>query len=915
MTAPIDKALAASQFVRRAREQFPQRFEQWKTSGLFEHAPAAGELQREVVGARVTGTSEPDFMRALRELRLREMVRITVRDLSGLAQLDQTLAHLSDLADACCEAALLFAQGRLVERHGIPRDEQGREVRPVVLGMGKLGGRELNFSSDIDLIWAYVAAGTTDGERPISNEEFFGKLAQDAGRILSEQTQDGFVFRVDTLLRPFGSAGALAWSFDALENYYQEHGREWERYALVKARPVAGDFAGGERLLKSLQPFVYRRYLDFNAVGSLRELKRMIAEEVGRKGQRDNIKLGAGGIRELEFIVQAFQLVRGGQEPKLRDNRLRPVLRYLGEAGHLPPQAAAKLDECYVFLRRLENAIQMYADQQTHALPVTDEARAALCIALDFTDWPALAARLGEVRDFVQQEFERVFKEPPREAAGSPLSHAVTSLWNGAQDAATTAEVLRGLGFPEAPEEVCTALLSLREARMVRGLGETALQRLTALLPMLLDECIQEVRPDIAAKRVLDVVQAIAGRSTYLTLLRDNAVARRHLTRLCSASPWMTQMLARSPMLLDQLLDPRTLYAPPARNELQNELNELCVHLHPGDIEAGMDVLRRFRQENMLRIAACDLAGQLPLRKVCDHLTWLAETVLTRALELSWAELRARYGEPANPAFAIVGYGKLGGIELGYGSDLDLVFVFDGDADAQTQGSMRTITAGEFYVKLAQRVIHWLSTQTPAGRAYEVDMELRPSGASGLLVSSLKGFRDYQLQQAWTWEHQALARARAVAGHASLREGFGHVRVEALTRVRDPNVLKREVLEMRARMHQHLEKRAPGRFDLKQAPGGMTDLEFITQFLVLREAARVPALVEWSDNRRQLEALARTGVIKPEEEARLVEIYDAYRAWFHARDLQQADHLAEDGLFRTERSDIQALWQKYLLDA
>ena len=911
----LDRIFAASRFVSAARERDPARFEQWRNTGLFENAPDADALRREILDGAAAGATEAEFMRALRELRLREMVRVTVRDLCGLAQLDQTLAHLSDLADACCEAALRFAGAQLQQRYGTPRDEQGREVRAVVLGMGKLGGRELNFSSDIDLIWAYTTAGSTDGERPISNEEFFGKLAQDAGRILSTQTQDGFVFRVDTLLRPFGSAGALAWSFEALENYYQEHGREWERYALIKARPVAGDLAGGERLLKSLQPFVYRRYLDFNAIGSLRELKRMIAEEVGRKGQRDNVKLGAGGIRELEFIVQAFQLVRGGQDPRLRDNRLRPVLRYLGEAGHLPQQTAAQLDECYVFLRRLENAIQMYADQQTHALPVAEDARAALCIALDFTGWSALAARLREVRDFVQQEFERVFREPPREAAGSPLSRAVTSLWDGAQDAATTAEVLRGLGFPEAPEEVCTALLALRDARMVRGLGEPALRRLTALVPMLLAECVQETQPDIAAKRVLDVVQAIAGRSTYLALLRDNAIARRHLTRLCSASPWMTQMLARSPMLLDQLLDPRTLYAPPQRDELQTELGELCSHLHPGDTEAGMDLLRRFRQENMLRIAACDLAGQLPLRKVCDHLTWLAETVLTRALELAWVELRARHGEPAQPAFAIVAYGKFGGIELGYGSDLDLVFVFDGDADAQTQGGPRTITAGEFYAKLAQRVIHWLSTQTPAGRAYEVDMELRPSGASGLLVSSLKGFRDYQLQQAWTWEHQALARARAVAGHASLREGFERVRVEALTRARAAAALRREVLEMRARMHQHLEKHSPGRFDLKQGSGGMTDLEFITQFLVLREAARLPALVEWPDNRRQLEALARASVIKPEEEIRLVEIYDAYRAWFHSQDLQQADHLAEDELFRPERSDIQALWQKYLLDA
>jgi glutamate-ammonia-ligase adenylyltransferase len=907
----LDKVFAASRFVARVRDRAPETFAGWQAKGLFDRAATASELAGAAMDAAGASATEAEVMRALREVRAREMVRVVVRDLSGAASLEQTLAHLSDLADACCAAALSFAHARLRERFGTPRDDQGRQARPVVLGMGKLGGRELNFSSDIDLIWAYTAPGMTDGARAIANEEFFGKLAQDVGRILSEKTEHGFVFRVDTLLRPFGSAGTLAWHFDAMESYYQEHGRDWERYAMIKARPIAGDLAAGADLLEALRPFVYRRYLDFNAIGGLRELKRMIAEEVSRKNLHDNIKLGAGGIRELEFIVQAFQLVRGGQEPALRDNRLRTVLRHLGEAGHLPAPTAQRLDECYVHLRRVENAIQMYEDQQTHALPASAEARTALCAALGYESWSRFESVLDEVRDFVQTEFDRVFRAPQSETE-SALERDVAAFWRETLDQRATIESLRAHGFATSPEIVCDAIAELRESRMVRALPESAMRKLSALLPLLLSDCAKEKQPEMAARRVLQVVQAIAGRSTYLTLLRESAGARSQLTRQCAASPWMTTLLARSPALLDQLLDARTLYSPPQRAEMQAELDTQFAQIESDDTEAGMDALRRFRQESMLRIAACDLAGQLELRKVCDHLTWLAETILERALRCAWDEMTTRHGEPPDAAFAIAGYGKLGGIELGYGSDLDVVFLYDGAAEAETNGT-RPITAGEFYARLVQRIVHWLATRTTADRAYEVDMELRPSGRSGLMVSSLDGFRQYQLGDAWTWEHQALTRARAVAGGADLRKRFEDVRLEALTRPRDAGKLKHDIIDMRTRMRTHLEKHEPGRFDLKQGEGGMVDIEFITQYLVLKHAARIPALVEYSDNRRQLEALVRAGLIPPEQETRVIGIYDAYRAWFHARDLQQADDLAEDASFRAERAAIQSLWQKHLL--
>jgi [glutamine synthetase] adenylyltransferase / [glutamine synthetase]-adenylyl-L-tyrosine phosphorylase len=907
----LDKVLAASRFAARVSERDPARVASRRNSGWFATAPGEGEIGAFVRESVAGCTDEAQLMHCLRRCRDEVMLKVIWRDIAEHAPLDEVLGALSDLADACCESALQFAQARLQQRFGIPRGDDGAQARPVILGMGKLGGRELNFSSDIDLIWTYTEPGATDGARSISNEEFFAKLALDTGRILSEKTEHGFVFRVDTLLRPFGSAGALAWHFDAMENYYQEHGRDWERYAMIKARPIAGDVVAGRSLLDALRPFVYRRYLDFNAIGGLRELKRMIADEVARKSLDDNIKLGAGGIRECEFIVQAFQLVRGGQEPRLRDNRLRPVLRYLGEAGHLPVATTQRLDECYVFLRRAENAIQMYEDQQTHALPRDETARAALCAALDFSSWSAFETKLADVRGFVQEEFQRLFRAPEQQSGLSDLERGIGALWLE-DDVAAATGALRAQGFATSPQSVCDVIVDLRESLIVRTLPETAMRKLTALLPPLLADCAAEKAPEVAAARVLEVVKSIAGRSTYLTLLRESPVARAHLTRLCAASPWMTSLLARSPVLLDQLLDPRSLYAPPQRAEMDAELQSQCADIKPGDTEAGMDVLRRYRQEAMLRIAASDLAGQLPLRKVCDHLTWLAETILAQALRFAWDEMKERHGEPPDAAFAIAGFGKLGGIELGYGSDLDLVFLFDGDAEGETTGA-KPVTAAVFYARLVQRIVNWLATRTHADRAYEVDMELRPSGRSGLMVTSFKGFREYELGDAWTWEHQALTRARAVAGHDPLRARFEDVRIEVLTRPRDRDKLKKDVIEMRAKMRGHIERREPGRFDLKQGEGGMTDLEFLTQYLVLRDAAQIPALVQFSDNRRQLEALAKAGVITPEEETRVIEIYDAYRAWFHARDLQQADHLAEDAAFRDERAVIRSLWQKYLL--
>ncbi|GAC1622374.1 MAG: bifunctional [glutamate--ammonia ligase]-adenylyl-L-tyrosine phosphorylase/[glutamate--ammonia-ligase] adenylyltransferase [Nevskia sp.] len=885
----------------------------WLTGEFARSLPPVAERLR---AALAEIADEPALLRALRQFRNREMARIAVRDIGGLAALDETLQALSDLADAAIDAALERAAAVLQSRHGQPREAEGALATPFVLGMGKLGGRELNFSSDIDLIFGYSAAGDTDGARSLSNEEYFAKLARETARLLSMPTEDGFVFRVDTLLRPFGSVGAMALSLSAFEDYYQTHGREWERYAMIKARPCAGDRAAGQRLLDRLRPFVYRRYFDYNALGNLRELKALIDRDAQAKGAADNLKLGPGGIREIEFMVQLFQLTRGGQDARLRDARLRPVLRHLGESGLMAPATAAALDAAYALLRRCENAVQLHADQQTHVLPADEPRRAALAAALDLPDYAAVLAQLAPARERVRREFETLFSAPEDGAPAARFSAAVGQAWDSAVE---SEDALRAQGFGARAADVGTALADLRQSRLVRALSEASQQRLRELLPLLLGECAAQAGPATAALRALEVVAAVSGRSTYLSLLRESATARLQLVRLCAASPWITALLARTPALLDTLLDARLAAEAPSREALHAELGAKFERVGSDDVEAQMELLRRYRQEMTLRIAAADLAGSLPLVQVSDRLTWLAEAIVAQTLACVWAQLAAQFGTPCRAdgtraTFAVIAYGKFGSIELGYGSDLDLVFVYDTDApEAPTTGGARSLAPADFFARLAQRFVHLLATLTPAGRAYEIDLQLRPSGNSGLVVSALSSFARYQRESAWTWEHQALLRARPVAGDAGLCAAIAEVRREVLMRPRDAARLSREVVEMRAKMRASLEQRKAGRWDVKHGLGGLVDAEFLTQYLCLRDAHGGAALIEYTDNWRQLEALAAKGRVPAPEKDALLQAERAYRGWLHRQSLQQADALADEAHFAHEAAAVIAAWQHHLI--
>lgn len=861
---------------------------------------------------------EATFMRWLRQQRHREMLRWIWRDVNGLCSVQELTRELSDFADVCIELARQRAHAELVARHGEPvGEESGVAQRMSVIGMGKLGAQELNLSSDIDLIFVYPEAGETAGPASISNHEFFVRQGQKIVRLLDAQTEDGFVFRVDMRLRPWGDGSALASSFASMETYYEQHGREWERYALIKARICAGDQERGQEMMRALRPFVFRRYLDFGAFESLREMKAMIEREVRRKGMDTNIKLGRGGIREAEFIVQAFQLIRGGVDRRLQQRELLQVLALLAETALLPEPVTVQLREAYLFLRQVEHRVQSLHDHQTQDLPVGPLEQERLALSLGFEGWADFLATLNRHREHVEVQFRDVIVA--REVSADDVDVAASRVWLAEED--DLPALLQEAGF-SAVAETARQLLGLRESRAVRTMQQVGRERLDRLMPMLISRCQQHDEPDVALARCLPLVESVRRRSAYMMLLVENRAALGRLVDLCAASPWIADELARYPVLLDELLNARTLFAPPGKAELEAELRQVLVRLPEDDIEAQMEALRIFKKGHVLRVAASDITGSLPLMKVSDYLTWIAEAVLEEVLWLAWRDLTARHGlphradgSPCNPDFIVVGYGKLGGLELGYGSDLDLVFVHDAAVDGETDGA-KPVDNATFFARLGQKMIAFLTAATSAGLLYEVDMRLRPSGNSGLLVSSLRAFTNYQDEKAWTWEHQALVRARVVAGDSRLAAAFDAERVKVLARARDNAALRQEVREMRDKMRAHLSSEAPGKggqgFDLKHDRGGIVDIEFMVQYGVLAWAHESPELTRYPDNVRILEGLANRGLLPSDAATGLRDAYLQYRARGHRLALANREAKVSDDEFLKERALVTHWWNELI---
>ncbi|MDP2253016.1 MAG: bifunctional [glutamate--ammonia ligase]-adenylyl-L-tyrosine phosphorylase/[glutamate--ammonia-ligase] adenylyltransferase, partial [Thiobacillus sp.] len=799
-----------------------------------------------------------------------------------------------------------FHHAALAARHGEPRDEHGQPLQMVVVGMGKLGGGELNVSSDIDLIYLYPAEGDTTADeagaatmsrrdgiqtgKPISNHEFFVRLGRKLTAALSEATADGYVFRVDLRLRPWGDSGPFAMGFAMLEDYLVAQGRPWERYAWIKARPLTG--GRHDELMAIVRPFVFRKYLDFGAFAAIRDLHVQIRREVARREMADNIKLGPGGIREIEFTAQVYQLIRGGRIAALQQ---RPTLTVLGELVKnelMTADAQQELAAAYDFLRRLEHRLQYLDDAQTQQLPEDAESQAMLAEAMDFPDYAALLVALERHRNKVTRHFEQMFAAPQTDQ----VSHPLTAVCCGTADAESTRALLENAGYDD-PQRVLATLDALRQH--TARLAESTQLRLNALLPPALEVIGSQPDPAATLERFAALIQAISRRATYLALLAEYPAALRQLVRLLAASPWAAQVLTLQPQLLDELIAPQSLMSVPDWAQLAAQLRDE-LDAHPGDTEAQMDALRRFKQVQTLRLLAQDVAGRLTLEALSDHLSDLAGTLLAETLDRCWAGLKSHHRD--TPRFAVIGYGKLGGRELGYASDLDLVFLYD-DGDERAQ---------EIYARLTQRINTWLGTLTPAGILYETDLRLRPDGAAGLLVSSVEAFRDYQLHHAWTWEHQALTRARFVCGDAAIGAAFEALRREVLCLPRDAEKLHEEVLAMRKKMHAgHVNDSEL--FDLKHDSGGIVDVEFCVQYLVLRQSATHPELADNVGNIALLLRAGAAGLVPVELAQAAADAYRELRRRQHAIKLSGADYARVPlPAVETVRNAVKMLWAQVM---
>lgn len=889
-------------------ETSPPQAEEWREYAAWLHAALA-----EV-------TDDAALMRVLRQFRRQVMVRIAWAQALSLVSEESTLQQLSALAETLIVAARDWLYEACCKEWGTPCNDEGIPQPLMILGMGKLGGGELNFSSDIDLIFAWPEKGATrGGRRELDNAQFFTRLGQRLIKALDQPTQDGFVYRVDMRLRPFGDSGPLVLSYAALEDYYQEQGRDWERYAMVKARIMGdnGDVYAGE-LRAMLRPFVFRRYIDFSVIQSLRNMKGMITREVRRRGLRDNIKLGAGGIREIEFIVQVFQLIRGGREPSLQSRSLLPTLAAIAQLNLLPEGDAQTLREAYLFLRRLENLLQSINDEQTQTLPGDDLNRARLAWGMRMDDWQSLTDQLDRHMAAVRHIFNELIGDDESESQEDELSEHWRELWQDALEEDDTTPVLAHLS-DEDRHRVVALIADFRLEMNRRAIGPRGRQVLDHLMPHLLSEVCPRADAPIPLSRLTPLLTGIITRTTYLELLSEFPGALKHLITLCAASPMVANKLARYPLLLDELLDPNTLYQPTATDAYRDELRQYLLRVPEEDEEQQLEALRQFKQAQMLRVSAADIAETLPVMKVSDHLTWLAEAIIDAVVQQAWVQMVARYGQPKHLAdregrgFAVVGYGKLGGWELGYSSDLDLIFLHDCPVDVMTDGE-REIDGRQFYLRLAQRIMHLFSTRTSSGILYEVDARLRPSGAAGMLVTSTESFADYQQNEAWTWEHQALVRARVVYGDPQLTAQFDAIRRDVLTSPREGETLQTEVREMRDKMRSHLGNKHRDRFDIKADEGGITDIEFITQYLVLRHAHLKPKLTRWSDNVRILELLAQNDIMDEAESLALTRAYTTLRDELHHLALQeQPGHVAPE-CFAAERELVRASWQKWLVE-
>ena len=900
----LHKTLRASQYAEQVLGNHAILLEQDYAIDQFLVPLSTTQIQNFIHAALDNITDETTWMRAIRVLRARLMFRWIWQDANQLTDVVTLTRELSDFADASICAAKDFARVPLVAKHGEPIGYNGTVQNLIVVAMGKLGAQELNLSSDIDLIFAFGEQGETNGRKCIDVQQFCILWGQKLIYLLDHITADGFVFRVDMRLRPWGDGSALAISHVALEKYLSQHGREWERYAWIKARIVTGGKEGSE-LLDMTRPFVFRKYVDYTAFEAMREMKAMIEREVLRRNIEDDIKLGAGGIREVEFIVQVFQLIYGGSKLELQDRQCLVSLHHLGEVGLLEMQAVAELEDAYLFLRRVEHAIQALHDQQTQSLPNEPDLRQRMIETLGFADWESFIAFLNQKRAKVIFQFEHLIKEKEPD----PLIESFSQLEKQLNDVLD--------------DNAKNLIHEFWYGHALKKLPAKAVQRLKTFWPHLIEAILQSNKPQVALLRLMPLVESVMRRTVYLVMLIESKGALQRLVKMATVSPWICEELTHYPVLLDEFLSMD--FELPKRQDLEDSLRQQLLRIEIDQVEDQMRVLRLFKKSNVLAVAASDVLAESPLMKVSDALTDIAEVSVNAALHLAYQMTAKKHGYPLDAegqrcsldhtGFVVAGYGKVGGIELGYGSDLDLVFIHYMSEQGDTDGT-KQISGFEFAMRVAQKFMSLMTTQTLDGRVYEIDTRLRPSGEAGLLVTSLKAFEQYQLKSAWVWEHQALVRARSIAGEKSLRDKFEALRCRILTQPRDEAKVREEVLKMRQKMKDHLgsskEQQKDGIFHLKQDTGGIVDIEFMAQYAVLAWSGSNPDLAHYSDNVRILEDAAKASRLSSDDATALIQAYLSERAESHRLALANQSMQVNAADWHDTRVIVCKLWQRLI---
>jgi len=889
----------ASDFISGWCIRNPDQLDRLIEQGTLDQPCVPAALQQQLIASGADCHDEAALDKALRLFRQREMVCLAWRDLAGFSTVEETMAGVSVIAEASIALALDKHSQWLMERFGTPRDENGESAHMVVLGLGKLGGHELNYSSDIDLMFSYDNPGRTDGKRRIDNQEFFIKLGRKLIGSLDRVDADGFVFRTDMRLRPNGESGPIALSFAAMEHYYQTHGRDWERYALIKARVVAGNRDSGAALLAMLRPFIYRKYLDFSAFDALREMKTLIERQLQSSGNIGDIKLGRGGIREIEFLVQNHQLIRGGREVNLQTTRLYEAMSAMVRLGLLSEEEQATLTAAYRFLRNVEHRLQMVADRQTQKLPEQAQERGRIAMAMCYEHWDGFKQALAQHQEKVHQLFEDLLQSPD-DADNNPELMQLTALWLGQLDAQSVEQTLAGVGFQHIGE-LPSLLHEFRGGKLYQAYASIDKDRLDRLMPLALQAAGKMLDAERGIRAFVAVIEAIGRRSVYLSLLIENPIALNQLLVLCAASQWISRHIGRYPVILDELLQPMDRYEVPGHAAMRADLDHRLSQVEDDD-EGRMNALREFYHAQVLRIASADIRKLIKSDQVQNGLTRLAEVILEVTLQEAIDRVQQKQG-PAPGQVAIIAYGKFAGRELGYHSDLDIVVCFEAAEGASA-------TAAEyFFSRVGQRLVHLLTTRTHAGILYELDMRLRPSGRSGTLVTSLNAFQAYQLKSAWTWEHQALVRARIAVGPQQMTDMFEQIRRNILAAQRDVEKLKSEITEMRDRMTRANCQSDETHYDIKLGEGGIVDIEFLLQFLVLAHCADSPQLAEPRNTFDLIETLRQAGLLQDTVAEQLAATYQQYLSRSLELKLMDRPVVIAQTEMHPQRQQITALWQ------